>query len=256
MDSRRPIRPSFAGAGWSGPTPRDVWLLLGIVFSTFSFQFFAATAWIPAMLRLTPAVWQRGWIWQVVTFPFAGIGAPSLWIVLELFILLLFSRDVFLRLGRKRFWRLLLGVSASAGVIAAIIALLQGLAGAPLLDLGMPLVQGQRTLLAILIAAFATLNGDATIYLFFVLPIRAKWFLGLEILFAFLGFLGTHDLAGFLGICTAVGVTWWCLSGGRPAGRALWLEFRQRYLKARIARLRKKSGLTVLPGGRDDPWVH
>ena len=59
-------------------------------------------------------------------------------------------------------------------------------------------------LLAIFIAAFATLNRNATILLFFVLPIQARWFLWLEVLFAFIAFLGSHDLPGFLGITTAV----------------------------------------------------
>ena len=52
----------------------------------------------------------------------------------------------------------------------------------------------------------ATINRRATIYLI-ILPIEARWFLGIEVLFAFMGFLVTHDLAGFLGICAAVGAT-------------------------------------------------
>ena len=256
MYSRRPARPGFSGILGSTPFPRDVWVLVGVVFATFSLQFFAATAWLPAILRLTPAVWQRGWLWQPATYPFAGVGAPSFWIVLELFILTLFARDVFLRLGRRRFWGLLVGVSVVAGLVALAVAALGWLGGDGAAGAGLPLLQGQRTLLAILIAAFATLNAEATIYLFFVLPIRARWFLGIEILFAFLGFLGTHDLAGFLGVCTAVGATWWWLLRGRKPGRRLWLSLQERYLKARLARQRRKSGLTVVRGGSDDDWVH
>ena len=66
----------------------------------------------------------------------------------------------------------------------------------------------------IVIAAFATLYGNATILLFFVLPIQAKWFLLLEIVFAFMGFLGSGDLGGFLGIVAAVGVVYDILSRG------------------------------------------
>jgi membrane associated rhomboid family serine protease len=53
-----------------------------------------------------------------VTYPFAGYGGASLWILLELLILYWFARDVFYRLGRRRFWRTLLTVTVLAGVAA------------------------------------------------------------------------------------------------------------------------------------------
>ena len=80
-------------------------------------------------------------------------------------------------------------------------------------------MQGQQILAVVLVAAFATLNRDATILLFFVLPMPARWFLWLEIVFGFLGFLGTHDLPGFLGICAAVGITYGALYPARAAAR-------------------------------------
>ncbi len=257
MFSRQPIRPSFAGAGLGGPVPWDVWLLLGVVLAGFALQFFATTAWLPDLLRLTPAVAARGFVWQLVTYPFVGTGQPGFWFLLELLILFLFARDACWRLGRRRFWLLLVGTAAIAGAVAGAVHLLAPAEAAR----AFALMQGQRTLLAILIAAFATLNGDATIYLFFVLPMPARWFLGLEVLFAFLGFLATRDLAGFVGLTVAVLATWWWLSrAGSPGGPRRWHKgLEERWLRWRLRRLQRRRGLRVVRGeGGNEPerWVH
>lgn len=246
--------------GLSGPVPRDIWILLGIVLGTFSLRFFAATAAIPALLQLTPSVWQRGFLWQLATYPFTGTGSPGFWFVLELLILFLFARTVFYQLGQKKFWQYLVAIS----VVAALVAVAVDLVGS-LLPNGRPwplpfaLMQGQRMLLVVLIALFAVLNSRATILLFFVLPIQAKWFLLLEILFAFLGFLGTHDFPGFLGISAAVGavVAWFQPGGINRYLREAWLRIQAMWFRFRLARAKEKRGLTVVPGGkRDDDWIH
>ena len=250
------------GGGLTGPVPRDLWILLGVVFVTFSMQFFASLAWIPALLRLTPAVWQSGFVWQLITYPFIGFGAPTFWFLLELLILFMFGRDVLYRLGRKGFWRLLVVTSAIAAVVAVVVALIMSwIGGAETLRTAMLLMQGQRMVLIILIAAFATMNRSATIMLFFVLPIQARWFLPLEILFAFLGFLSTKDLAGFIGICAAVGFTFGWLTGWKRQNllREFGLRAQQIYLKARLAWMRKRRGIHVVPDddpSKRDPWLH
>jgi hypothetical protein len=248
------------GFGLTGPVPRDIWVLLGIVFGTFSLRFFADTAILPALLRLSPDVWQRGFLWQLFTYPFVGTGAPGLWIVVELLVLFLFARQVLYQLGRHRFWRLLLGVSAAAAAVAVLVHILQSLAGFAAAN-AFVLMQGQRMLLAILIAVFAVLNRNATILLFFVLPVQAKWFLLLEIVFAFLGFLGSHDLAGFVGVCAAVAGSVLILRPGAGSRglRALRLKLETWWLRARLAWLRRRRGFRVVPGedsDSKDPWVH
>lgn len=237
-----PGRPTLSFGGLGGPPPRDVIVLLAVVFVTFSLQFFVPG--VIALLRLTPAVWRAGWVWQAVTYPFIGFGGPSLWFLLELLILFLFARDVYNQLGRRHFWRLLVW----AAVAGAVVALLVGAVSRQ--DL-FPLIQGQNTLMAILVAAFATMNRRATIYLFFVLPVEARWFLAIEILFAFMGFLQTRDLAGFLGICAAVGMTYLYLTrSGLRRGllRDSRLQLQRWWLQRKMNRMRKKSGLRVIPG--------
>lgn len=262
--SRGPGGPGGIGFPPLTPAPRDLVILLAVVFATFSLQFFSFTRWIPDLLHLGTAFSPFGLAWQVFTYPFAGYGPPSIWILLELLILYWFARDVFFQLGRRRFWRTLLTVAVTAGVAAVVVELV-----ALLLTGGNPaaftLMQGQRTLLAFAIAAFATLNRNATILLFFILPIQARWFLWIEVLFAFVAFLATHDLAGFVGICAVVGGTYQVLTAGGP-GRMLreWrLRAEKRRMERQLERERKKRKLRVLDGGggRDDdphrgPWVH
>ncbi len=245
---------SLSGPG--APVPKDLIALLAGLFFTFSLQFFASTAVIPAILRLTPDV-LRGFVWQIVTYPFVGWGRSGLWFLLELLILFWFGRDVFQRLGRRRFWLLLARGAVGAASVAVLVLLAGMVTGAGADILPFQLLQGQRILLAIVIAAFATLWGDATILLFFVLPVRARWFLWLEILFAFLGFLETKDLPGFLGICAAVFLVYSGLQGG-GASRVLhdWRKRLEAFvLRQRLERMKRRRRFDVIDGDKDE-YIH
>jgi hypothetical protein len=254
-----PQRPGMGGFGLGGPAPRDVLILLGVLFVTFPLRFFESTAIVPALLQLTPLAWQRGWVWQLATYPFVGFGSPGIWFLIELFILYMFGKDAYLGLYRRHFWRLILWSAAGAAVVAVAVHALMTLAGA---EIPAPFVimQGQRMLLTIFIAAFATAHADASILLFFILPIRARWFIWLEIVFAFMAFLSTRDLPGFLGICaaTALSVLYVRSSGSMRGGKRTLREMRLRmerwWIQRRLDRERKKRGFRVIPGeGKRDP---
>jgi hypothetical protein len=243
--------------GFSSGYPRDVLALLVLVFVTYSMQFFSATAWIVAAMRLTPMVWQLGWVWQLVTYCVAGAGDASVWVLLELLFLFFFARDVFARLGRRGFWRTLVVGALAGGVVALLVDWLARWS-TQVAEGSLVLVQGQHMLFVIVIAAFATLYREATIMLMMIVPLRAKWFLPLEVLLAFIGFLRTHDLAGFLGICAAIAVVWGMLAHGglRKATREGWLRAQGWWLRRRMGRLRKKRGFRVVEDHRRDPWLH
>jgi len=257
-----PFQTRFGGAGGFGsfsgtPVPRDLTVVLAALFITFSMQFFESLEIIPAVLRLTPAV-LKGFVWQIATYPFIGWGGSGLWFLLELLILFWFGRDVFWRLGRQKFWLLVARAAIGAALVAVVVQLVQMVTGAGATGFGaFQLMQGQRILMAIVIAAFATLWGEATILLFFVLPVKARWFLWLEILFAFIGFLESKDFAGFCGISAAVFLT----STGLRAGGAgaLLHNWRKRaevlILQRRLERLKKKRRFDVIDGDKDD-YIH
>ncbi len=242
-----PVRPTFGGL--TGPPAPDLIAMLLTLFATYSLQFFASTAWLPALMRLSPAIWQQGLVWQLISYPFAGFGPPSLWFLLELLILFMFGNQVYWRLGRRRFWRMVAGVAAAAGGIAVLVALASGASPATF-----SIMQGQRMLLAILIAAFATAWGDATILLFFVLPVKARWFLWIEVAVAFIAFLSTRDLPGLAGVSAAIALTFVAVSG--PGGRRQsWLRLERLWLQWRM-RTRRRSRLRIVDRDSHDRWVH
>ncbi len=249
---------AFGGFSGSGlPVPKDIVGILVALFVTFSMQFFEGMAVVPALLRLTPAVF-KGFVWQIFTYPFIGWGANGLWFLVELLILFWFGRDVFWRLGRQRFWPLLARAAIGAALVAVVVQLVQSLAGAGATGIAaFQLMQGQRILLAVVIAAFATLWGEATILLFFVLPVKARWFLWLEVLFAFIGFLESKDFAGFCGISVAVFLTYTGLKMGGAGGVLRnWRKRAEAFiLQKRLDRLKKKRKFDVIDGGKDD-YIH
>jgi hypothetical protein len=264
-----PGRMGMGGFGLGGPAPRDLLILIGVLFATFALRFFETTAIVPTALQLTPFVWQQGWVWQIATYPFIGYGSPGIWFLLELLFLYMFGRDVYFGLYRRHFWRLILFVSISAALVAVIVHALLTLTGAMATPAPFVIMQGQRMLMAIFIAAFATAHKDATIYLFFILPIRARWFLALEIVFAFMAFLGTRDLPGFLAICTAVGLSYLyvrssgSMRGGKRTLREMRLRLERWWIQKKLDRARRKRGFKVIPGEggrgpnvRKGPWVN
>lgn len=259
-----------------GPVPKDLVVLLGVLFATYTLWAFDATRGLVALLQLSPDVWQVGFLWQLVTYPFAE-SFNGIWFLLIAFMVLQFGGQVFRFLGRKAFWRLLLTASVAGGLAAVVTQLLVDLAGlrSPFLARPFLMMQGAEMVLAILVAAFATLFGSATIYFFFVLPMQARWFLGLEVLLAFIAFLATKDFGGFVGITTAVVVTYFLVSG-RGFGRWLRetrLRLERRVLEAKLKRMHSKpkkggsgggSGTSGGSSGSSDgggnvhqgPWIH
>ena len=258
-------RPRYGGpVDFLGPAPppRDFLVLLGVLFVTYSLGFFASTRIVPELLLLSPGIWQQGMIWQLVTYPYVASPSDAFWFLISMVILFMFGRDVRSTLGRRDFWRLIVWSSLLASLAAVAVQLLMSLAGASG-RFAFAVMQGDRMLLAIFIAVFATVHPGAVIRLFFILPIRARSFLWIEILIAFLAFLPTGDFAGFVGISTAVGVTYASLTGGvRKALREWRLRLEKLFIETRLRYLRRRRKIRLVKpdeGGdarRKDPWIH
>ncbi|MCB0218377.1 MAG: hypothetical protein KDH09_01665 [Chrysiogenetes bacterium] len=268
MYSRDPYggggRVRFGGGGLSGGRPpRDLTIILATLFVTFALQFFSSTEIVPALLRLTPALWRGAFLWQAATYAFVGTGRPDLWFIFSLLMVFWFGRDVYNSLGQKRFRKLLAWAVIGSGLAAALVQLVTGWEARAF---PFTLMQGQHMLLTIFIAAFAIRNAEATIQLFFVLPIQAKWFIAIEMAFAFLGFLSTKDLAGLLGLWSAVGITYVYLTPG--GAKQIWKRWRLKMKKRKVQReleqLKKEKGFRVVSRDDDDepgpggsgPWVN
>lgn len=256
--------------GLSGAPPKDLLAILAALFLTYTLGFFQSTAAVPGAMLLTAETWRSVQVWRLATYPFVGVGGGGFWFLVELVILYMFGKDVYFGLYRRHFWRLIASAAIGAGLLAVLVHALLALAGLMQVPEPFVLMQGQRLLVVVFIAAFATAHADATILLFFILPLRAKWFLGLEILIAFMGFLSTRDLSGFLGICAAVGITYVYVRssgslgrGGRRTLRELRLRIERWWIQKKLERNRRKRGLRVISGQggqagnvRKGPWTN
>ena len=257
-----------------GNTPTDLMILVGVIFATFSLQYFNATAALLYHLRLSLDL--PGLLWQPFTYAFVS-GPIGFWIILVLYILWMFALSVRNDLGKRRFWRLILESVVLAAIAAVAVAFLMSLFS-PAGRQTFSIMQGERTVLAVVIAAFAVLHRNATILMFFVIPMQARYLIPLELVFAFIAFLGNKDLAGFIGICVAVGWVWFRLTGGRSSGRRggpgggalkeMRLRLTKWWMQRKLDSMRKKRGFKVVPGGKSDrggngsgsgggtPWVN
>jgi len=259
------------GGGLSGPFPRDILAIAAVLLVTVTLSSFQSTYLIPRLLTISPDVWQRGFVWQLATYLYVEARGPSLGFVINLILLFLWGRDVFWGLGRRHFWRLLLVGSIGAGILAVLVDMAGAAAGwTP--PQAMLLMRGW-TLLAILLAAWARAHRGATILFMFILPIEATWLIALEILLAFIGFLTTKDLPGFVGICAAIGISWAYIARNGKIGlskrelREYRLRLERWWLQLKLDRAKKKRGFRVIPGEkgtqgggggdvRKGPWVH
>jgi len=123
---------------------------------------------------------QHGFVWQLLTYQFMHAGVIHLFF--NCWAIYLFGRDVEEVLGRKPFLALYL----SSGIIGGLV---QMLAGIVLKGLFAVPVVGASAAAFGLCAAFATLFPDRIILLFFILPVRAKYFLYGALALAILGIL-------------------------------------------------------------------
>jgi len=259
VNPRDPFRSRSMLGSFGGPISQDLVLILAVLFVTYSLQFFQATVLVPGAMRLGPLTWRGLWLWQAVTYPFAGWGAASLWFPLQLLILYWFGRDVFAGLRRRHFWRLIAWCTVVGALVAIGTDVVQSLMGQAEANPVYPIIQGQQLLIAIFITAFATANRHAQILLFFILPIEARFFIAIEIVIAFILFLESHDLPGFLGLCAGIGIAYvYVRDGGIGRGlRQTRLRLEKWWLQRKLAGERRKRGLRVVPGGGgSDSYLH
>lgn len=266
-------QPLGMGGGFT-PPPRPITILIAIQIVSLILDSFAATEPLIALFRLTPAVWRWGFVWQLATYPFVAFGGPSLWFLVSMLMLAWFGGDVWRGLGRRHFWRLLAIATVGSGLVAAVVFFLLALAGADGLlgpadrfglGMGTPflLMQGQTTLLILFTAAFGTAYRYATVTFFWVLPVQARWLLGLEVLVQLIRFLQYKDLPGFLGSCATVGIAYLYVSSGgssRGLGRT-WQKLSRWPSDLRSRWRRKRRGIKAVPGSgkagvRKGPWVN
>ena len=170
-----------------------------------------SSLWIPHLLALTPSAVWRGQVWQLVTYMFLHGG----WfhIGFNMLILWMFGSPLEELWGSKRFLKYYLVTGVGAGIVNAILSPSSavGASGA---------IYG-------LLLAFAMYYPNRQIFLYFLFPIRAKYFVIIVGALEFLGMFnrdGIAHLAHLGGLLTGylflkdIPMRWF-RGGGKRGGR-------------------------------------
>ncbi len=207
--------------------PAIKWLLIanGVVFVAS----LLAGGIVVYVLGLQPAVViGRGWVWQPLTYMFVHAGLFHL--LLNMFVLWMFGAEIERLWGTSEFvkYYVLCGLGAAAlSFVFNYHSVVIGASGA---------------VLGVLLA-FGMLFPDRYVYLWFLIPVRAKWLVagiaGLEIVYL-VAQRGGHiaNAAHVGGMAVGYAYLKWWDHGSNPV---------ERFLEAR-----RRRRLTLIEGGRDE----
>lgn len=187
-------RPSIMGGGFRFFPPvikallitnAALWLLVDVLLSVFSFEGFRLGG-PGGVLTALFALWPPGpsfWPWQLLTYMFLHGG---LWhLLFNMLALWMFGLELEHRWGSRTFLLFYLTCGVGAGLVNLGVTTLLGQAA--------PTVGASGAVFGVLIA-FAMLFPERPIYLYFLFPVKAKYFIAayiaLELLF---GVTGTSD---------------------------------------------------------------
>ena len=209
---------------------------------------FLARLFVPGLtlwLGLMPAtVLGQGRLWQLATYMFVHAGL--LHILFNMLALWMFGAELERIWGTRYFLKFYFVTGVGAGALTVIFSLLPfGFA----IALRHAIIVGASGAIYGLLLAYALRFPDRPIYMYFVFPIPAKYFVMIMGAIAFYSSLGD---AGGVANATHLGgllVGYLFLKNARVSPLA---ELKYRYLKWKINRVRKK--FDVYSGGRADDW--
>jgi membrane associated rhomboid family serine protease len=132
-----------------------VFLITGLLgLQGFVYQFFGL---VPSL------VWTRGFVWQLVTYMFVHGGFMHL--LMNMFVLWMFGMELENYWGKKEFMKYFLVTGIGSGIITLLFSL-----SSPI-----PVVGASGAIYALLLA-FAMMFPDRRIYIYFLFPLKAKYF--------------------------------------------------------------------------------
>ena len=202
-------------------------------------------AWFAEHAALSLDGLKQGYVWQLLTFQFLHGGLPHL--VINSLALYFMGRPLEELLGRRSFARLYFLSGVAGGVLQILLALISPRFNGPMV--------GASAGISGLLAAIALVSPETTFYLFFFVPIRARYCLPL--------FLGISALLIF--VDTQTGIAHGAHLGGALFGIAYlkWLHgsglfggWRERLLSFRrsrpIVKVRFPKGSSWQPENGND----
>jgi membrane associated rhomboid family serine protease len=239
--------PSYGSTFSFGPGPISTALkaLLAANVAVFVLQAFvpAITIW----LGLMPSAVVGGFaVWQLVTYMFVHAGIFHL--LFNMLALWLFGTELERIWGTRYFLKFYFVVGVGAAILTVLVSLLPaGFASA----LYRSIVVGASGAIYGLLLAYAVYFPNRPIYMYFLFPIPAKYFVMIIGVIAFYSSLGS---TGGVANATHLGgllVGYLYLKSARLHPMS---EVKYRYLKWKINRVRKK--FDVYSGGRAKDWDH
>ena len=234
-------RSSYAASFSFGPGPMSSALKTLIAVNV---AMFVATWLRPALaldLGLTPAdVIHRLRVWQLGTYMFIHGGVAH--VAVNMLVLWMFGTEFERMLGTERFLKFYFVTGIGAGIFTVLFSLLP-FSYAEQISL-IPTVGASGAIFGLLLA-YGLYFPNRPIYLYFVFPIPAKYFVLIIGAITFFSGGGVANVTHLGGVVVA----YFYLKSNRYNPLA---EIRYRYLKWKINRVRRK--FDVYSGGRADDW--
>ena len=203
---------------------------------------------IKQLLGLTPRDVMSGYLWQPATYMF--LHADLFHILFNMLSLWMLGVDLERTWGTPFFVR----YYAVTGIGAALITIGVSLLPLPLSDrIFQSVTIGASGAIYGLLLAYGLSFPNRPIYLYFLFQIPAKYFVMIVGAIAF--FSSVSNQPGGISHAAHLGglvVGYFYLSGGRRLRWNPFAEIKYRYLRWKIARMRKK--FDVVSGGRSDDW--
>jgi len=224
-----------------GPISTALKALIGANVALFIVQMIAGNA-VTYLLGLRPEdVVTKLRVWQLGTYMFLHAGVFH--ILFNMLALWMFGAELERRWGTRYFLKyyFVTGVGAALLTMVFAYALSPGLRGS--------YIVGASGAIYGLLLAYGLSFPDRPIYMYFVFPIPAKYFV---MIMGALAFYSSVSESGGVAHATHLGgllIGYLYLKGGRLHP---WSELKYRYLKWKINRVRKK--FDVYQGGRADDW--
>lgn len=245
---RRPSSPYTSSYSLGPPLSSALKTLIGVNVAIFIIHQIVARQGIgdPVSLYfgLRPAaVVQHAYVWQLVTYMFLHAGPFH--ILFNMLALWMFGAELERVWGTRYFLKFYFVTGIGAAVLTVIVAYLF----TP--SLQSSIIIGASGAIYGLLLAYALYFPNRPIYMYFVFPIPAKYFV---IIMGALAFYSSVSESGGVAHATHLGgllVGYLYLKGARMNLNP-WAEVKYRYLKWKINRVRKK--FDVYQGGRADDW--
>ncbi len=239
----------FGGGGYGqgrpqlrigGPVPP----MLKILMIACAVGFVVQQLWpqLTVLLGLTPVLFWRGWVFQLLTFHFLH---ANLWhLLLNLFVLWMFGGELELLWGRRKFLVYLIITALGAGLCQVLFN--------P--TLAVPVI-GVSGIVYGLLMAYGITYPNRMVYLYFLLPIKVKWFvIGLGLLELLSSISSSANVSGIAHLAHLGGMVFGFIFLRYDQ---LFMQWRDRYYRRKLEKRRRDAKhLYVVRGDDDDKPVY